>query len=300
MSTYGIRKLCPSDLRFAQEVRRIAGWNQTDADWRRLIDWDAEGCFLILCEGLPAGTATTTVFAGQLGWIGMVLVHPRFRRRGLAMALVSHCLDYLLNRLNVPCVKLDATGEAEQLYAKLGFQYECALTRWEGRMPIPAIASESTSLSPSGEVCEADSQCSDQRWWQELDRQAFGVDRAAFLHRLASDSRRTMQLVDRGFGMLRDGANASYLGPVVAADEPTGRRLVAQLLNHDPSSDTRDPAHCGGAVYWDIPRDNMAAEQLAEQLGFVRQRPLIRMWTGRENVSSDPLRQWAIAGPETG
>ena len=53
-----IRSLQPSDLDFAQEVRKIAGWNQTDADWLRLINYEPDGCFLIECDGGPAGTAT--------------------------------------------------------------------------------------------------------------------------------------------------------------------------------------------------------------------------------------------------
>jgi len=128
MTVHPLRR---NDLDFAQEVRSLAGWNQTLHDWERLLACEPDGCFLLKLDGQPAGTATTTVHGGEVGWIGMVLVHPDFRRLGCATRLLHHCIDYL--RPRVRCIKLDATPHGRKVYEKLGFVPEADLHRWEGR-----------------------------------------------------------------------------------------------------------------------------------------------------------------------
>lgn len=270
-----IHPLTPDDLPFAQTVRRLAGWNQTDRDWRRLLDTDPEGCFLARLDGQPAGTATTTSYGSDLAWIGMVLVHPDLRRRNVATTLMDHCLRHLLERKAVRCVKLDATPAGRAVYEKLGFQVESQISRWEGEtMP-------GDEIGPGGHFA--------LETIRDLDRRAFGADHGDFLNRLAAGSLRA-QVSENGFGMIREGSNATYLGPVTADSVAGGISLVRSLLR------TRQ----NGPVFWDIPEDNRPAVRLAESLGFRRQRPLFRMWTGPENVTSDPSLQWAISGLETG
>ncbi|MCB1202766.1 MAG: GNAT family N-acetyltransferase, partial [Verrucomicrobiae bacterium] len=57
----------------------------------------------------PAGTATTTSYASDLAWIGMVLVHPDFRRQGIGTALLERAIRHLREERRVTCVRLDAT-----------------------------------------------------------------------------------------------------------------------------------------------------------------------------------------------
>src|SRR5260370_3718505 len=93
-----VRSLAVADLAFADSVRALAGWNQTLDDWRRFLAADPEGCFLAEWNGAPAGTATTTFYAPELAWIGMVLVHPSYRRRGIARAFLGRAIEYPLRR----------------------------------------------------------------------------------------------------------------------------------------------------------------------------------------------------------
>ena len=295
---FEIRRLVDDDLPFAQQLSGIAGWNQTKADWRRLIDLGGEGCFLIQCDGQRAGTATTIVFADRLAWIGMVLVHPSFRRRGLATMLLRRCLEHLRSGRCIGCVKLDATVEGQPLYAKLGFQHDYQLARWEGNVAELLVGSAfgdaDLSVARVIEVSRSDD-------WLERDRRVFAADRNCLLRRLATESLAAIEIPGHGYGMLRAGSRAVYLGPLVAADDATGRKLVAQLLmslRQRAGADLKSPQV--DRVYWDIPRSNAAAERLAQQLGMVQQRPLVRMWTGDANIADDPSSQWAIAGPETG
>ncbi|MDA7921114.1 GNAT family N-acetyltransferase [Verrucomicrobiales bacterium] len=271
MATEHIRLLQLSDIPFAQRVRKIAGWNQTDADWDRLIRFEPEGCFLIECEGTPAGTATTTVHHDEVGWIGMVLVHPDFRRRGLATNLLNECINYLKPRTK--SIKLDATPAGMLVYEKLGFAEETRLHRWEGK--------GTASARPEGGGSELP---------LELDKLAFGADRSEFLMRLAQSSEVHTRSDRDGYGMIRKGINASYLGSVVARVPKVGREIVEALLSQANDA----------AVYWDILDENLPAMKLAEKRGFERQRELIRMRLGAKGFEGDLSRQWAITGPETG
>lgn len=163
-----IRGLIETDLGFAGRVREIAGWNQLPADWRRFLALEPDGCFLAEVDGQAAGTATTTVYGSDLAWIGMVLVHPEFRRRGVGTALLGHAIHYLREIRRIPSVKLDATPEGLPLYEKLGFQAEWGLRRWLSKPGAHRTGGErelsSDPLSPMS---------------AELDREVFGADRLA-------------------------------------------------------------------------------------------------------------------------
>ena len=129
-SSLRLRLLTRADLAFADSIRALAGWNQTTDDWQRFLTIEPDGCFLAEWNGAPAGTATTTVYGPELAWIGMVLVHPDFRRRGIGRALLQRCIEYLRVR-GVRCLKLDATPLGKKVYDDLGFKDEWTLTRWE-------------------------------------------------------------------------------------------------------------------------------------------------------------------------
>src|SRR3954447_4671037 len=135
-----LRRMSESDILFADSLRASAQWNQTKRDWSRLLalstrslgDVSKEsGCFVAEWNGTPVGTATTICYGKALAWIGMLLVDPEFRGRGIGSALLNACLKYLHGR-GIGCIKLDATPQGKLLYERLGFRAEWSLTRWEG------------------------------------------------------------------------------------------------------------------------------------------------------------------------
>jgi len=279
-----LRLLTHADLPFADSVRALAGWNQTIADWERFLAVAPDGCFLAEWDGIPAGTATTITYSPALAWIGMVLVHPEYRRRGIGRALLERCIEHLRGR-GVRCVKLDATPAGKPVYENLGFKEEWTLSRWE----------HAATDWPGSESCSGIQQCHDPDGVESLDAAAFGVSRSGLLERLIQQSRGALMVeaeLDRvgGYGLLRDGSSASYLGPIVAVSADSGTRLAEALL-----------AQSGGRkIYWDIPDQNAAAVEWARERGFIPQRTLTRMYLGENETPGDPSRQFAIAGPELG
>jgi ribosomal protein S18 acetylase RimI-like enzyme len=281
-----LRLLTLADLPFADSVRALAGWNQTHADWERFLATEPDGCFLAESNGSSAGTATTTVYGPELAWIGMVLVHPDYRRRGIGGALLRRCIDYLRAR-GVHCIKLDATPAGRQVYEDLGFRDEWTLARWAGQPALRKPLTSDPKLRPWRKT--------DAPLVEALDRTAFGVSRQRLLSALGQQSTSSMVLETArghiaGFGFARPGSQALYVGPVVAESAEAGIGLVETLLSRSD----------GQTVFWDIPDQNEPATAWARQHGFGIQRPLTRMFLGDNASPGDPLQQFAIASPEVG
>ena len=60
----------------------LAKWNQTEADWMRLLELYPETCYLFRNEGKITGSGSLASYGRNLAWIGMILVDPEFRGRG--------------------------------------------------------------------------------------------------------------------------------------------------------------------------------------------------------------------------
>src|SRR5262249_35410158 len=159
-----VRPLTPADLPLGMRLKEAAGWNQTEADWRRFLDLEPEGCFVAELDGTPSATLAAFVF-GPVAWIAMVLVDPAMRRGGLAGALMVHALDWL-DRRDVGSVRLDATPMGQPLYEELGFVVEYSLGRHEGVLPA---APEVGGVDPA--------RAEDMNDVRELDRSVTGADR---------------------------------------------------------------------------------------------------------------------------
>ena len=72
-SMMAIRPMREADLAAAMHLKTEAGWNQIEADWRRFIALEPDGCFVAELNGEPVATTTTCVF-DSVAWIAMVLV----------------------------------------------------------------------------------------------------------------------------------------------------------------------------------------------------------------------------------
>ena len=68
-----IRRMNAADVPLGMRLKTQAGWNQTEADWRRFLAMQPVGCFVAELDGRPVGTAVGCTF-GPVAWIAMVLV----------------------------------------------------------------------------------------------------------------------------------------------------------------------------------------------------------------------------------
>ena len=87
--------MLPVDVAAGMRLKTIAGWNQTQADWHRFLELNPGGCFVALHQGRVVGTVTAIAYSGSVGWVGMMLVDPDFRRRGIGTRLMERAMASL-------------------------------------------------------------------------------------------------------------------------------------------------------------------------------------------------------------
>ena len=63
-----VRGMSAADVPLGLQLTGQAGWNQTEADWRRFLDLQPDGCFVAELDGAAAGTAAAFVF-GPVAWV---------------------------------------------------------------------------------------------------------------------------------------------------------------------------------------------------------------------------------------
>jgi GNAT superfamily N-acetyltransferase len=276
------RTMTTAEIPGGMRLKEFAGWNQTPADWERFLRASPEGCFFAEERGQVVGTATTIVYSGKVAWIGMVLVDPDYRGRGMGTALLEAAIEHLDAR-GVPTVKLDATPQGKPIYEKLGFVPEYEIERWVlHREPTTVPSTEPAPVPDIDRIVE-------------LDHEVFGADRGELLHSLhldAPDFTLAVELQGEvvGYALGRGGSRADHLGPWMAWDEPTAWELLDEFLRRS----ARD------TVFVDCLKDNPVARALVRSRNFQFSRPLTRMVRGPNSHSGRPELLCAILGPEFG
>jgi len=276
-----IRFMTMTDVGAGMRLKDLAGWNQTSADWERFLSASPDGCFVAEAEGRVAGTVTTIVYQGRFAWIGMVLVDPEFRGRGIGTRLLNRAIEYLDSR-SIPTLKLDATPQGKPIYEKLGFASEYEIERWTLDRPARGTTAQ-TLRSPTLDDL------------LELDREVFGADRSALLRTLVSAApdftlavREGEALAGYAFG--RRGSVADHLGPWTAKQESAACELLEEFL----ARSSRD------RIFVDCLKSNPFAKTLLRAHGFEFSRPLTRMYRGPNDHPGRPEWLCSVLGPEFG
>jgi creatinine amidohydrolase/Fe(II)-dependent formamide hydrolase-like protein/N-acetylglutamate synthase-like GNAT family acetyltransferase len=279
-----VRAMTEADVPGVMHLKTLAGWNQTPADWRMFLAAAPKGCVVAVHNGRVVGSATLVSYADQLGWIGMVLVDPAFRRLGIATRLMKHAMD---THAQCRTIKLDATPEGRKVYLSLGFVDEYGLRRLV-TSSLPAVPAAGDQVAP---LEEADLPAA-----IALDREVFGADRTAVLSTLFHNSlacafQLTRSGQFRGLCLGRPGTNFFQVGPILA-DTAEDAIALAKAALHPLAGrpvliDASDAAPAAFADW-------------LTGLGFTLQRSFTRMYRGTNDSPGQPVRQFAVAGPEIG
>jgi len=329
-----IRPMTDDDIQLGQRLREQAGWNQTEADWRRFQDLAPQGCFVAEWDGVPVGTTTTCAFGG-VTWIAMVLVEKSARHRGIGTQLVEHAVRFLESQ-GARTIRLDATALGQPVYQRLGFVAEYQLSRFEGRLettapqetknaqearnkedeapttgcgaiacdslisPLYDGRQEEMTASQNGQVVSdlirivEPLEPLDLAELTALDQHCTGADRRELLARLLAEA---PQLAGK---IVCEGHLQGYvLGR--RGTHATQIGPASALLPHQGRALLDWMAHqCAGqAVFVDVPVDNQEAVAWCTERRLSVQRSFTRMFRG-ERVSDRPVLIWASSGPEKG
>jgi GNAT superfamily N-acetyltransferase len=276
-----IRPMTLDDLPLGMHLKARAGWNQTEADWRRFLSL-GDG-FVAEWDGAAVGTTMTFLF-GPVAWVAMVLVDEAVRGRGIGTALMRHALAHLDGR-GVKSVRLDATPLGRPVYEKLGFVADYTLHRYEG---IPPDLIEGPLVTTA--LCTDD--------WPDvlgLDRHVTGTAREALLHCLQEEDPNAFRVYRQdgefvGFVAWRPGAQANLIGPCLAVSFGDQVDMLMDAFRY----------LAGRRVFIDVPQGGWSlATDFVEKSGLTAQRAFLRMTRG-EMVREDPDLLWATSGPEKG
>lgn len=283
-----LRIMTKSDIPAAMRLKEIAGWNQTAEDWMRFLDASERGCFVAEIDGDVRGTVTTITYEQRFAWVGMVLVDPEYRGRGLGTKLLKIASEYL-QEAKIAAIKLDATPQGKPIYEKLGFQAEYEIERWILKRTAEAVALAGETVAPnmvSGHDLEA---------ILAEDSEVFGADRSQLLKSLWQSAPEFTGAVWendtlRGSAFGRHGSFADHLGPWIAKD----KSAAAELLNSFIAYSRRE------TLLVDCLKSNTIAGDLLKTMGFEYSRPLTRMVLGVNQYPGRTENLCAITGPEFG
>lgn len=289
--SFEIRTCRADDLWSVNWLRSLAGWNQSASFWAMLMGAPSAESWVASWGDGVVGSSVLWRYGSEMAWIGMVIVHPAYRRRGIARALLKRCLDVCQER-GVARIGLDATPVGRELYSDLGFVETDEIIRHERaalcgglRIEVPdaSFASQREFSAVLDHAVLA------------LDRKAFGANRNRLIEGLSGECRLSLVMRDPvsgdlGYGMVRRGAGRLYLGPAVFSRADLGRFATRLLLDES----RLEP------LIWDIPLKNETALDLAGECGFLECRRLHRMWLGADRSVSVSPRVWAIADPAVG
>lgn len=276
-----LRTMTTADIPAGMRLKDLAGWNQTMADWKYFLENSPCGCFVAEMEGRVVGTSTTIVYEDRFAWIGMVLVDPEFRGRGIGTRLLEKAIEQL-DGVGVQTMKLDATPQGRPIYQKLGFQSEYEIERWllTRAAPMNALSAEPSPVSDDA---------------LRLDREIFGADRSHLLRSLARDAPEFTLVAGQngqiaGYAFGRRGTLADHLGPWMARDPQSAAELLDEFLRRSRRQ----------MVFVDSLKARSFVHELLLARGFKASRPLTRMFRGPNKYPGLPEMVCAILGPEFG
>ncbi len=125
-AAFTIREMHSGDITGAMRLSTAEGWNQTENDWKFLIEDPGNTNVVAECSNTIIGTTTAMNYSNKLTWIGMVLVDKEFRGQGVSASLLTAVLKKLSS---FKSVKLDATPAGQNVYKKFGFREEFEVIR---------------------------------------------------------------------------------------------------------------------------------------------------------------------------
>ena len=280
------RVMTERDVASGVRLNTLAGWNQTEADWRMFLESSPDGCFVTEVQGQVVGTAATICYENRFAWIGMVLVDPEHRNSGIGTRLLHKTIEYL-DGAGIAAMKLDATALGKPIYSKLGFVPEYEIERWV-REKSAAASPQPEPRSVSPDKTELERMC-------DFDRELFGADRGFLIRALHDHAPELTNIawkegVPQGYTLGRKGRFADHLGPCVANEPNTAQHLLRSFLQQ--SSRERIIVDC-------LPSNSVFLNEL-RLAGFVFSRPLTRMVRGPNSHPGRPESICAILGPEFG
>ncbi|MGG5736367.1 MULTISPECIES: GNAT family N-acetyltransferase [Bacillus cereus group] len=201
------------------------------------IGWDysLEEIDTILSSGIVYGmrngkgeviaSAAIILYEGALASIGMVIVHPDYKGRGLGKTIIDSCVKSVSTHTPIMLI---ATDEGKPLYEKLGFRAVSYVSKY-----ICNVYNEFHKYETNEEyIINYEEQ--DFEDIVQIDEGAFGANRKEFLRYRITQSEQCVVIKDRkkkiiGYGLSIQTPENKIIGPIVAKNDTMAMGIVHSL-----------------------------------------------------------------------
>ncbi|MGE7882571.1 GNAT family N-acetyltransferase [Bacillus sp. NPDC094077] len=201
------------------------------------IGWDysLEEIDTILNSGIVYGmrnekreviaSAAIILYEGALASIGMVIVHPDYKGRGIGKTITDLCIKSV--SAHTP-IMLIATDEGKPLYEKLGFRTVSYVSKY-----ICNVYNELHKYETNEEYL-INYEEQDFEAIVQIDEEAFGANRKEFLSYRITQSEQCVVIKDRkqnviGYGISIQTPENKIIGPIVAKNDAMAMEIVHSL-----------------------------------------------------------------------
>ncbi len=198
-------------------------------------DYNREEIEMILNTGIVYGvvnereeliaSAAIILYGETLASIGMVIVHPDYKRRGIGKIITDLCVKSVLTQTPIMLI---ATDEGKILYERLGFRSVSYVSKYicnSYNANYHCVGNEEYIVNYEERDLEEIIQ---------IDKDAFGTNREEFLKYRIIQSEQCIVTKDAqqnvlGYGLSIQTPENKIIGPVVAKNDTMAMRMVHYL-----------------------------------------------------------------------
>src|SRR5262245_15825061 len=129
MGECGVRTMRRDEIGLAIELAAREGWNPGLHDANCFHEADPAGFLIAESDGRFAGCVSAVSYEGRFGFVGLYVVVPKFRGRGIGTRLWRQAMKRLTGHL----VGLDGVPAQEENYRRSGFALAWRNVRYAGK-----------------------------------------------------------------------------------------------------------------------------------------------------------------------
>jgi len=256
-----IRTMEHSDVEFAKSLTDIEQWGHLESDFKRLIGFDPEGCFVAWQGDNRVGIATTVSY-GDYAFLGNIIVKKEKRGASIGPKLMRHAVKYL-DEKGIKTIELDGVFSAVAMYRYMGFQDKYRSLRFFHEPHKDTGSDKTTSCTAMIDDLIS------------FDHKQTGIQRQGLLDKMLQEFPRYTFCVSherlQGYAIVRERANHTMaIGPLVAEGPNVCDILLSTIL-------TTFSKKC---VTVGVPEVNTAAVEIMQSKGFRCSVPSMRMYRG--------------------
>lgn len=256
---FGVRIMTRAEVETAIEWAAAEGWNPGIHDAACFFASDPGGFLIGELDGQVAGTVSAVSYGSSYGFIGLFIVKPEFRGKGIGRRLGKAAME----RLGGRTIGVDGVLAEEENYRRHGFRIAYRNVRYQCVCPAARLGN-AVALKHIP--------------WEELvryDEAVFSAPRPRFLRKwIDQPEGAAYGYLDRGklsgYGVIRKCRTGFKIGPLFADDARIAEELFCSLSE----------SAAGDAVFLDVPEVNRGGTDLAKRYGMKMVFQTVRMYLG--------------------